>query len=148
MEFSESVQLKFSDSARLAFDSAVTELQFQESPALSTEHLLLGLFNVRSIHTMTALQRAGLSIDEAQDALYKAMGHRRREKTLHSTVELSRNGRQALDYAGEAAARENRSLVTDQDLLIGLFDQETGLAARILRRFGVTREMLLSNQLG
>lgn len=102
------------------------------------------------------LERLGIGKLQMQDSIENRTGVllRRERGEAERTVswenvfdDLSGDGREVMGLANGAATSAKIPQIVPESLLIGIILQETGSAASLLRRFGVTKERLFSGEL-
>ena len=105
---------------------------------IGTEHLLLGLVK----------DRDGTAADILQNLNIKNKVRLEVEKLIQSghqlitdqKLPLTPAAKQVIDYAIEEARNSNQNLVEIEHLLLGLLREQDGVAAQILKNFGVKPE--------
>jgi ATP-dependent Clp protease ATP-binding subunit ClpC len=121
---------------------AATQLAAQfERPEVDTEHLLYALADSDVIRTV--LSQFKIKPDELRTQLEKEMprgGAERRENVTE--IGVSPRLKDALTRALRASAELGHSYVGPEHLLIGLTEEGEGLAADLLRRYGLTPQAI------
>jgi ATP-dependent Clp protease ATP-binding subunit ClpA len=107
---------------------------------IGTEHLLLGLLEVRDSAAAQALGRLGATLPRVEDELVEQSMTTQRiilSDSMASALaeNVFKNARQRADAAG----REN---VGTSDLLVALLQEHEGVAAKVLAELGVRFEQV------
>jgi ATP-dependent Clp protease ATP-binding subunit ClpC len=121
---------------------AATQLAAQfERPEVDTEHLLYALADSDVIRTV--LSQFKIKPDELRAQLEKEMPRGRAERPENVTeIGVSPRLKDALTRALRASAELGHSYVGPEHLLIGLAEEGEGLAAELLRRYGLTAQAI------
>jgi ATP-dependent Clp protease ATP-binding subunit ClpC len=130
---------RWTESARRTIFFARDEAGLVGSPAIETEHLLLGLFR----EDAGLLKRAApkLSADTVHEATPKHS-----EKIARSLdLPVGPGARRVLAYAAEEAERLGSKEVSPEHLLLGLLREEDSTAAKLLRDAGANLADLRSD---
>ena len=117
---------------------------------LGTEHLLLGLLELKQSIAVRVLQRMGLDIETVHDALQK---HIVINKAVEGEVvsdanpagdtddiPLTPRAREVLSLAGKVARELNHPYIGTEHLLLGLLEEGDGLGAKILKTLDIDPE--------
>ncbi len=148
---------KFAEEAHRAFESARDEAKRMKHDYMGTEHLLLGLIQLREARAAKILVNIGLDLNElrafVEDVTMSAgdiflpssmplptmlkviLAHKVRifKRSLPVTARLKK----ALEFSGrEADALESKKIETEH-LLLGLLREEEGMAATALSKYDV-----------
>jgi ATP-dependent Clp protease ATP-binding subunit ClpA len=123
--------------ARRALSWAEEEAGLAGMPEVETEHLLLALLREDNLGA-GALVRCGVSLDTLRSVVREEMT--RGAAGSHRVTQLGPGARRALDLAHEEARQLNNNYIGCEHLLLGLLQEDKGLAARVLARLGVTQE--------
>ncbi|MDR0647654.1 MAG: ATP-dependent Clp protease ATP-binding subunit [Puniceicoccales bacterium] len=116
---------------------------------LGTEHLLLGLLELKQSIAVRVLQRMGLDVETVHDALQKHMvaGKHLVEGVVHqdgsmpvTDIPLTPRVRQVLGLAEKVAHELNHPYVGTEHLLLGILEEGDGLGAKILKTLDVDPE--------
>ncbi|MDR2396380.1 MAG: ATP-dependent Clp protease ATP-binding subunit [Puniceicoccales bacterium] len=116
---------------------------------LGTEHLLLGLLELKQSIAVRVLQRMGLDVETVHDALQKHMvaGKHLAEGVVHQDgsmptmdIPLTPRVRQVLGLAEKVAHELNHPYVGTEHLLLGILEEGDGLGAKILKTLDVDPE--------
>jgi hypothetical protein len=123
---------RYTEKARRTIFFARYEASQFGSPEIDTEHLLLGLLreNRFLFHWLTHVNMQ--SIRQRIEALSPV-----REKTSTAVdLPLTTAAKRTLKFAADEADRLGHRQIGTEHLLLGLLDEESGLAAQILRGYG------------
>ncbi|MDR0755410.1 MAG: ATP-dependent Clp protease ATP-binding subunit [Puniceicoccales bacterium] len=116
---------------------------------LGTEHLLLGLLELKQSIAVRVLQRMGLDVETVHDALQKHMvaGKHLVEGVVHqdgsiptTDIPLTPRVRQVLGLAEKVAHELNHPYVGTEHLLLGILEEGDGLGAKILKTLDIDPE--------
>ncbi len=129
---------KFTERARRAVFFAQEEAAKYGSGDVSTEHLLLGLVRETDSIAIRMLERMGIDPrrvrTECERRIPRGSGH-------HGTdVQLSSDGKSAIDLAYHEARELDNNYIGTEHLLLGLLHEGKGLAGRVLIEFGASLE--------
>ncbi len=146
----------------------VLELALRESMQLGhnyigTEHILLGLLAEGGGVSATVLSSLGIDperirqevlsrlggararsqrglgrLDRAREAFQRSFGRYRRAEDPASFEEFTEQSRKVLVFAQAEARHFNHGYLGTEHVLLGLMREEDGVAARVLRRLGVS----------
>jgi ATP-dependent Clp protease ATP-binding subunit ClpC len=128
---------RYSENARRSIFFARYEASSFASPAIETEHLLLGL--LRESDVMRSLIPAP-AIEQMRASIVEQTGMR--EPAPLVDLPLSHQLKIALAYAVEEVERLDQEHVKPTHLALGLLREPKGLGGRLLREHGVTLEVL------
>jgi len=114
---------------------------------VDTEHLLLGLIQLRGGGAITILKTMGLHLETLCRELEVFVASVPHEKELGTLANTSRV-REVISLAREEAKNLNRTRIGSEHLLLGLLREGNGVAAKVLRKLNVdseqVRQMVLS----
>jgi ATP-dependent Clp protease ATP-binding subunit ClpC len=105
---------------------------------LGTGHLLLGLLDQQGTAAAGVLSSLGVDSGHVRDEIQRTIGPGEREVT--GSIPLTPLAERALRRTLEEAQEAGRDLAGDEQLLLGLAGERTGLASRILLRLDVSPE--------
>jgi hypothetical protein len=106
---------------------------------VGTEHLLLGLIALGNGVAVTVLGKLGLDLANVREAVEKAVGPGPGEKTI-SNIPYTPRTKRVLALAAKEARNLQHTYVGTEHILLGLLREGDGVAARILKDFGVDTE--------
>ncbi len=131
----------FSDRAKQVVQKAAETAQEAGSPALDTEHLLIGVAEEKEVGRKI-LQN--LDIDPAELVGYLQENMTKDVKKYAEGVapDLSPRAKQTLELAWHAARNLEHDYVGSEHILIGLLQENDGLAAQTLKKYGLTETKL------
>jgi ATP-dependent Clp protease ATP-binding subunit ClpC len=114
---------------------------YQEAEAwnhdyVGTEHLLLALLKIRGTEVNKFLEANGLSYTRVAREVEREVG---RGDARFSSGELQpvQQLKRIITLAYDEAKRYGHQLITPEDLLLGILEEEQTVAAHILQRFGI-----------
>jgi ATP-dependent Clp protease ATP-binding subunit ClpC len=131
---------RFTRRARQALTLAQEEAQRLNHNYIGTEHLLVGLIRVENSVSSKILRRLGVSAHEVQDLVEQTVGVGEKIETSGDKINLTRRTKHVLELAVNEARRLGHHYIDTAHLLLGLVQQEDGVAVEILRRLGVSPE--------
>lgn len=117
-------------------------LKFQHK-CLGTEHLLLGLLELKQSIAVRVLQKIGLDIDTIHDTLLQHVASGKTEEVDYACVEkISKNStdvpvtprvQKVFKFAEKISKDFQHTYIGTEHLLLGLLEEGKGLGARILK---------------
>ncbi|MEX0649709.1 MAG: AAA family ATPase [Candidatus Andersenbacteria bacterium] len=131
----------FSDRAKGVIQKAAETAQVSGSPALDTEHLLIGVAQETEVGRKIL---ENLDIDAEELVGYLNENMQREVKKYEDGVmpELSPRAKQALELSWHAARNLEHDYVGSEHVLLGLLAEGDGLAAQTLKKYGITETKL------
>jgi ATP-dependent Clp protease ATP-binding subunit ClpC len=129
---------RFTDQALHVMQLADQEADWHRHDHLGTEHLLLGLLKREETVAFFLLKQLRLDLNAVYMEVKRAAqqvpagGGKRRD--------LTPRARQAVERAIAEADRLRRADVGTEHLLLGLLGDPEGMAAQVLRQFGIDTE--------
>jgi ATP-dependent Clp protease ATP-binding subunit ClpA len=129
---------RFSPQARAALSLAQEEARRLRHNYIGTEHLLLGMVHQGEGGAASALDMLGVSLGEVRAAIEHIIGSADRAEP--DEIALTPRAKKALALSQEEARRLRAQYVGTEHLLLGLTREGDGIAANVLKDFGVTLE--------
>lgn len=131
------MKYKFRDNVRKALANARAEALALGHDYVGPEHMLLGLLRAPASRAVELLGRYGVGIEQVRKSLDARI---RRGSASVSMGELpyTSRGKKVLEYAMTAARELRDADIDTQHLLVGLLQEEKGIAATVLVDLGVT----------
>src|SRR5689334_17707784 len=124
----------FSQRTNKALQDAVDIAVQTKQRAVDTEHILWGLIN-DGIVMAKIFKELGIDVNELKNQLERLMG----EGSYVSTQPaFTPRASQVIQLAYHEALELNHNYIGTEHLFLGLILEQEGLAAQILRRYGVT----------
>ena len=137
----------FTPYALRVFVQSITEADRFNHNFVCTEHLLLGLVQMREGGAVTILRKLGLNLETIHRELEISVGSEPDDKAL-GTLPYTPRVKKVISLAREEAKNLNRSRIGTEHLLLGLLREGDGAAAMFLRNLNVdsdqVRQMVLS----
>src|SRR5574340_756830 len=130
---------RFTQRARRVLSIAHQEAERMSHPAISTEHILLGLIQEEGGIAGRVLRDLGLEPERVQEMVERLCGV---GQTKVVKIELSAGAQQVLEYAIEEARRMGHHYIGTEHLLLGLVRSNEGKAMEVLRKLGITPEQI------
>lgn len=130
---------RYSHAARRAVFFARYEASEYGSPAIETEHLLLGILREDKSLAKKAFARPG-----ALELLRKEIEAQitRRDRIPHTVeIPLSPDSKRVLNLAAESAQKLSQDKIDSVHLLLGILRAEGCLAERVLRHFQISQQL-------
>lgn len=131
--------VSFTAQAAQVVSNAKNEARAWGAHFVSDEHLLLGLFpdGMDSV-AARVLERMGLQPGVVRAEMQRQMA--RGTAGPNQGKVLSATAKRTIDLAYDEARQSNVNYIGTEHLLLGLIAEEQGLAARVLRQYGVSLE--------
>ena len=126
---------KFTDGARKVLQLAQEEAQRLNHNYIGTEHMLLGLIREEEGIAAKVLARMGVQLEEVRRAVEFIIG--RGDRIVLGEVGLTPRAKKVLALAMDEAKRLGHHQIGSEHMLLGLIREGEGIAAGVLRRFGV-----------
>jgi ATP-dependent Clp protease ATP-binding subunit ClpC len=127
----------FSDRAKAVLQKAAESAVEAGSPRLDTEHLLIGVAEDAEVGQQI-LKNLDIKPEELVAYLRENMPKEQKKYEEGAAPDLSPRAKQALELAWHAARNLEHSYVGSEHILLGLMDEEEGLAAQTLKKYGLT----------
>ena len=131
---------RFTRRARQALTLAQEEAQRLNHTHIGTEHLLIGLIRVNNSVASKVLQGMGIDLDRVRELAGETIGPMRgpdlRDEKLTPRI------KRVLELAVSEARRMGHHYIDTAHVLLGLIQEEDSAAVRILRRLGVSSELV------
>jgi hypothetical protein len=126
----------FTAQAWRALDAALSEARKLSFNAIGAEHLLLGLLQQSEGIAPRVLAASGLSTKLVRTEVERAQGQLS-AKWVPERLPFTPRMKCVLRTARREAEAQGRSLVGDEQLLLGLLGEEEGLPAALFRKLGI-----------
>jgi ATP-dependent Clp protease ATP-binding subunit ClpC len=133
---------RFTRRARQSLTLAQEEAQRLHHNYIGTEHLLVGLIRVDNSVASKILRSLGVTVRRVQELVEQTVGYGQRAETGGEKIGLTRRTKRVLEVAVSEARRMGHHYIDTAHLLLGLVEQEDGMAVEILRRLGVSSEVI------
>lgn len=131
----------FSDRAKGVVQAAAESATKAGSRALDTEHLLIGVAKEKEVGQQI-LKNLDINPDDLVHYLEANMGKQEKTYAEGSMPNLSPRAKQALELSWHAARNLEHDYVGSEHILLGLFEEEDGLAAQTLKKYGLAATKL------
>lgn len=136
---------RFTDRARKVMQLANLQAQRLNHEYISTEHLLLGLLMESSGVATNVLRRLGLDLAKCRAECLKivqpGLGPGPDVMTM-GKLPMTPRIKGCIEQAIQAARDLGHNHVSTEHLLLGLCSESEGIAAQVLKNFGVTMEVI------
>jgi ATP-dependent Clp protease ATP-binding subunit ClpA len=129
---------KFTNRARIVMTLAQDEAQRLGHNYMGTEHLLLGLVREGEGVAAVALERLGVSLEDARAAVLHIIGHN--DRIVAGDVGLTPRAKKVIELAVDEARRMGHHYIGTEHLLLGLLREGEGIACGVLESLGVNLE--------
>jgi len=126
----------FSDRAKAVIQAAAEAAVAAGSPALDTEHILIGAAGEEDV-AQPILDNLDIKSDQLVGYLQENMVKDQKEYPEGVTPDLSPRAKRALELAWHAARDMQHDYVGSEHILLGLLAEEEGLAAQTLQKYGL-----------
>lgn len=137
----------FSDRAKKVIQTAAEEAVKAGSPAVDTEHLLLGVAEEPEVGKRI-LKNLDIDPTDLVGYLRENMPKGQKEYAEGVAPDLSPRAKQVLELAWHGARNLEHDYVGSEHVLLGLLEEGDGLAAQTLKKYGLTdtkvRQAILS----
>lgn len=127
----------FSERAKSVVQKAAEEAVEAGSPVLDTEHLLIGITGEEEVGRKI-LENLDIDPDELAGYLRENMVKEQKKYEEGIAPDLSPRAKQALELAWHAARNLEHDYVGSEHILIGLLEEQDGLGAQTLKKYGIT----------
>lgn len=131
----------FSDRAKAVIQTAAEAAIEGGSPSLDTEHLLIGVAKDEEVGRKV-LQNLDINPDDLIQYLQANMAKDQKKYTEGVAPDLSPRAKQALELSWHAARNLEHSYVGSEHILVGLLQEDEGLAAQTLKKYGLSETKL------
>jgi ATP-dependent Clp protease ATP-binding subunit ClpA len=131
----DAMSARFSESARQALSLAQEEARGFGHDRIGTEHILLGVLREGGGAGAQILGRMGVTPDLVRVEVRGMIGPG--HEVAPGTIALTAGAKQALELAPREARSLGRDLIGTEHLLLGLLEEDEGVAAIILTQLGV-----------
>jgi len=129
----------FAEGALEAVRFAEKEARQLHRDSIGTEHLLLGLINVRNGTAVRVLHNLGVELTDIRRSVKKSVGSNPTVPRIES-LEFTSGAQMAIDHASDEARQLNHEFVDTDHILLGLMREGEGIAAQVLTRLGLKLE--------
>ena len=137
----------FSDRAKAVIQKAAEAATEAGSPALDTEHLLIGVAQDEEVGRKV-LENLDIKPDDLKDYLQANMGKAQKQYSEGVAPDLSPRAKQSLELAWHASRNLEHDYVGSEHILLGLLQEADGLAAQTLKKYGLSETKLRQAVLG
>jgi DNA-binding transcriptional regulator YhcF (GntR family) len=135
------MNFNFTDSVRRALNAARDEAIRLEHDYVGTEHMLLGLLAVPENRATAVLEDLSVDLSRLRAGVEKA-ARPGKGRLLRGELPYTSRAKKVLEYS-MAEARERKDVSVDTEhLLLALLREEKGIAAEVLGKFGVSRDVV------
>src|SRR5262245_34614060 len=132
---------RFTDRARKVIQLANEEAKRFCHEYIGTEHILLGLVKVGSGVAANVLKNLDIDLRKIRLEVEKIV-QAGPDMIVMGRLPQTPRAKKVIEYAIEEARNLNHSYVGTEHLLLGLLREQEGVAAYVLRSFGMTLERL------
>jgi ATP-dependent Clp protease ATP-binding subunit ClpA len=133
---------KFTERARKVMSLSRQESQARNGSSINTEHALIAILREGGGVGAKVLGRLGITIANLIPTVDKIEPPSKDPSPLLGQIPFSPRMKRVIQLAGEEASRASNDVVGTEHLLLGLFLENEGIAARVLGQFDVTEERL------
>ena len=126
---------RFTERAQRAFNAAQMAAAELHRPVISTEHVLLGLLKDENNVPDAIMLKVGY--EEMIEAIRKTQSGEKELYTGRPRFELTPRAKKLLEMAVMESRRLNQAYVGTEHLWLAVLGMEDGIAATLLRQFGV-----------
>jgi ATP-dependent Clp protease ATP-binding subunit ClpC len=126
--------MEFTPRAQNAIRLADTEARKLSHPCVGSQHLVLGLFMLGGGVHYSVLRELGLTEESLRQGI-AAIGSVLEQTQMIDAFAIGSSAAQALERAGREAAALSNKYTGTEHVLLGLFSEESGGAARLFAAF-------------
>ncbi|MDR3289177.1 MAG: ATP-dependent Clp protease ATP-binding subunit [Peptococcaceae bacterium] len=133
------MEARFTEKARKVLAISTEEAKKMGQPSVGTEHLLLGLIQVKDGIAARALLTSGLDLENIRTQVTQltgAAGNTGGEGGFTPRV------KRVLEMANEEASHQGVNFIGTEHILLSLIREGEGIGARVLDSLGVSREKI------
>ena len=131
---------RFTERAKHALAAANETARDHRHDYLGTEHLAIGMLHMNEGFAISAVEAAGIPVDQARAALNAALGPARTEGDPGARQPFTRYATKALDLTLREALRLGHSYVGTEHMLLGLLAEQDGRGGQVLRELGLSTD--------
>jgi len=132
---------RFTERARRVIILARGEAEKYQHEYLGTEHLLLGIVREGGGVGISVLQAMEFSLKQLEAEVVARMPPTENVLTL-GEIPFSPQAKKVLEFSVEEARLLGQNYIGTEHLLLGLMKEDTGIAAQVLKSFGLSLSML------
>ena len=136
---------RFTKRARHVLVLAQEEAQRFQQSSIGTEHLLLGLLREGEGVASQVLSNLGIEVEQARHAVEAIIG--RGKRIVLGELGLTPRAKKVIALALDEARRLNHRFIGTEHLLLGLIREGEGVAADVLKGFGLQLEQVRTETL-
>ncbi len=129
---------RFTERARKVILLGQEEAARMGSSHVGTEHVLLGLVREQEGVAAQVLERMGVSLNKLRAEIENHIVPR--QETGGSEPKLTPRAKRVLELAADEARRLKHNYIGTEHLLLALVREKDGIAAKLLRKFGLNLE--------
>lgn len=139
---------RFTERARKVILLGQEEAQRVGSSRVDTEHLLLGLVREQEGAVAQVLEKMGVNVSKVKAEIEKYLPSASPPEPPPAEPKLTPRAKRILELSADEARRMKHNYIGTEHLLLGLLRENDGVAARVLRAFGLTLEKARQEVLG
>ncbi len=129
---------RYSDNARSVLEHARQEAQKFRHDHIGTEHILLGLIEVKMGVAAEILRHRNVDLAHAKEQVNKMVVHGSGPKDGdYESLPRTQHAQNVIDDALEEARALKHNIVGSEHLLLGLLHENEGTGAKVLRNLGL-----------
>ncbi|HZE29976.1 MAG TPA: Clp protease N-terminal domain-containing protein [Actinoallomurus sp.] len=106
---------------------------------IGTEHILLGLLHEPDALAAKAIEAQGVSLDQVRTSVTAVLGPGGQAPAGH--IPFTPRAKKVRELTIREALRLGHNYVGTEHILLGLFGEEEGLAAKVLGELGVSKDV-------
>jgi ATP-dependent Clp protease ATP-binding subunit ClpA len=133
---------KFTERARKVMSLSRQETQHRNEDFISTEHALIAILREGGGVGAKALKNLGIDLMNLIPAIDNIVPPKKQPSVLLGQIPFSPRMKRVIELAGEEACRAGNDVVGTEHLLLGLFLEGEGVAAKVLGQFDVTEDRI------
>jgi ATP-dependent Clp protease ATP-binding subunit ClpC len=129
---------RYSEHAQSVMDRARQEAQNLRHDHLGTEHILLGLLEVKDGCAACVLRHRKVDVAHTKEQIEKLVSHGSGpEDGDYETLPRTRHAQSVIEDAVKEARELKHPLIGTEHLLLGLLHENQGVGAKVLRNLGL-----------
>ena len=129
---------KYSDHARIVMDRAKQEAQTLRHDHIGTEHILLGLIEVKEGYAADYLTHRNVDLVHAKEQIDELVSHGSGpEEDDYEVLHRTEHAQNVIDDALNEARELKSNTIGSEHLLLGMLYENKGVGAQILRNLGL-----------
>jgi len=131
---------RFTERAKHAITAANETARDHRHDYLGTEHLAIGILHMSEGFAISAVEAAGVPVEQARETLNAALGPARTDGDPGTRQPFTRYAAKAMDLTLREALRLGHNYIGTEHILLGLLAEQDGRGGQVLRDLGLSTE--------